>query len=281
VLAPNVIAMDCEVRSIFISDLHLGNRFARADLLLQLLESQTPQYLYLVGDIIDGWSLKRNWHWPESYNRLLDRIVELANGGTIIRFTPGNHDEFLRRFLLDNQWVTIRNEFIHIGADNRRFVIMHGDLFDDFEIKAKLLSVIGGFSYEVILRIDLWTNRILNRLGFRRFRISKTVKERVKLSVQFIGGFEKRVTQHAVDKHCDAVVCGHIHVPTLSRIGEVLYINLGDWIENNTALIEYGNGRLELIEMNSAEALAQSPPLHREIVDRHPELGSELFYEVA
>lgn len=262
-LAPQTSHSDSEVRSIFVSDLHLGSRFSRADRLLKLLNEHDPEFLYLVGDIVDGWLLKRHWRWPECYNRLLDRLVELAKNGTVIRLTPGNHDEFLRRFLLNCELICIENQFIHCGADDRRYVVLHGDLLDDFESKAKFLSVIGGIGYEVILRIDHWTNRLLGRLGCRRRRISKTVKEQVKSAVQFVNGFETRVAQHAVDEGCDGIVCGHIHVPSLNQIGNVLYVNLGDWIENHTALIEYGDGRLELVEMDVEQALAESPAVQK------------------
>lgn len=263
-LAPQTVNADSEVRSIFVSDLHLGSSFSRADRLLEFLNEHDPEYLYLVGDIVDGWLLKRKWRWPESYSRLLDRLVELAKNGTIIRLTPGNHDEFLRRFLLNCELICIENQFIHCGADDRRYVVLHGDLLDDFESKAKFLSVIGGIGYEIILRIDHWTNRLLQSLGCRRRRISKTVKEQVKSAVQFVNGFEARVAQHAVEEGCDGIVCGHIHVPSLNQIGNVLYINLGDWIENHTALIEYGDGRLELVEMDVEQALAESLPANRE-----------------
>jgi len=264
VLAPQTANVDSEVRSIFVSDLHLGSSFSRADRLLTFLNEHNPEYLYLVGDIVDGWLLKRRWRWPECYSRLLDRLVDLAKNGTVIRLTPGNHDEFLRRFLLNSELICIENQFIHCGADNRRYVVTHGDLFDDFESKARFLSFIGGVGYEIILRIDHWVNRLLRRYGHRRWRISKKVKEQVKLAVQFVNGFETRVTQHAIDEGCDGVVCGHIHIPNLSQIGNVLYINLGDWIENNTALLEYGDGRLELVEMDAEHALAESLPAQRD-----------------
>ncbi len=263
VLAPQTANVGSEVRSIFVSDLHLGSSFSRADRLLEFLNEHDPEYLYLVGDIVDGWLLRRKWRWPECYSKLLDRLVELAKNGTIIRLTPGNHDEFLRRFLLNSELICIENQFIHCGADDRRYVVLHGDLLDDFESKAKFLSVIGGVGYEIVLRIDHWVNRLLVRLGCRRRRISKAVKEQVKLAVQFANGFESRVTQHAVDEGCDGVVCGHIHIPSLNQIGDVLYVNLGDWIENHTALIEYGDGRLKLVEMDVEHALAESPAVQK------------------
>ena len=131
------------------------------------MERHQPAYLYLVGDIVDGWCLRRRWRWPEIYNRLLDRLIELANQGTTIRLTPGNHDEFLRRFLMNNELVSIHNEFVHELADGRRFAVLHGDLYDTIEQEAKWLSMVGGLGYETILRANHWTNRCLTGLGYR------------------------------------------------------------------------------------------------------------------
>ncbi len=247
------------VRSIFVSDIHLGSRFARVDRLLDLLSDHTPAYLYLVGDIVDGWCLKRRWHWPESYDRLLKRLLELANEGTIIRLTPGNHDEFLRRFLLSNDLVTIRNEFVHEVGDSRKLLVLHGDIFDTIERNAPWLCWIGGAGYEIVMRVDHWCNRLLDIFGFRRRRISQTIKQRVKLVVQFVSGFENRAINYARQSGCDIVVCGHIHYPTLCQSEDVLYINLGDWIENGTALVEHFDGALQLIDIDLSTPLGESP----------------------
>jgi len=254
------VAAGRKVRSLFVSDLHLGSRFSRVELLLEYLQSHQPQYLYLVGDIVDGWCLKRRWHWPEAYNRLIDRLVELARSGTVIRFTPGNHDEFLRRFLMNNELLTIRNEFVHHGADDRRFVVLHGDLFDEVESCAKWLSLVGCYGYEIILRLDHWVNRVLARCGVPRRRISQAIKSRVKRVVQFVSGFESRVLDYARQHRCDAVVCGHIHMPQLREEHGVLYANLGDWVENSTALVEYDDGRLQLIDVEAATVLGEALP---------------------
>jgi len=250
-----------KVRSIFISDLHLGSRFARADSLLAFLEGHQPDYLYLVGDIVDGWCLRRKWHWPETYNRLLDRLLELAREGTQIRLTPGNHDEFLRRFLLSHHLVMIEDEFIHEGPDQRRVVVLHGDRFDSVETQARWLSLVGNVGYEVLLRIDHYANRLLQRLGRPRRRISQAVKGKVKRIVQFVSQFEDRLREHAHLKGCQAVICGHIHMPEVSRRDGLLYVNLGDWVENGTALIEYHDGRLELLDTDRSRSLAQVNPL--------------------
>lgn len=247
------------VRSIFVSDLHLGSRFSRVELLLDLLQHHSPEYLYLVGDIVDGWCLKRKWHWPESYDRLLDRLLELAANGTTICFTPGNHDEFFRRFLFANDTVSIRNEFIHHTADNRRLMILHGDRFDDIETNARWLSFAGCIGYEIILRVDYWCNWMLRQLNIRTRRISQQLKRRVKLAIQFLSNFEHRAKQHARDQQCDAVICGHVHFPTLTHTDDVLYINLGDLVESGTALFEYCDGALSLIDIERRSMIAESP----------------------
>ena len=268
-MVSEAVEQDHDVRSIFVSDLHLGSRFAQAELLLEFLQRHQPAYLYLVGDIVDGWCLRRRWRWPETYNRLLDRLIELANQGTTIRLTPGNHDEFLRRFLMNNQLVSIHNEFIHELADGRRFAVLHGDLYDTIEQEAKWLSMVGGFGYETILRANHWTNHCLKRFGCQPRRFSLWVKERVKRAVQFVSDFEARVTEHAREIDCDGVICGHIHVPCLraherradeSLTRDTMYINLGDWVENSTALVEYGSGRLELMDVGKGLVLEESCP---------------------
>ncbi|MEM9587571.1 MAG: UDP-2,3-diacylglucosamine diphosphatase [Planctomycetota bacterium] len=268
--------MEREVRSLFISDLHLGSKFARAELLLEFLQSHSPEYLYLVGDIVDGWQLRRKWYWNETYNRLFDRLVEMANEGTQIRLTPGNHDEFLRRFLLNNEWVNIQNEFVHETADQRRFIILHGDLFDNIDQTAKWLSLVGNVGYELILRLDYWINRLLMRLGRQRKRISQGIKERTKKVVQFVGGFEQRVIDYAKEQDCNAVVCGHIHMPLMKLVQNVLYVNLGDWVENSTALIEYDDGSLDLFDMDHGGPIAQTESLLKPVSAMDPDESSQL-----
>jgi UDP-2,3-diacylglucosamine pyrophosphatase LpxH len=237
-----------DIRSVFISDLHLGSRFSRATEVLEFLKPLRPEYLYLVGDIVDFWALRRSWHWPSPYDALLNHLAELVNNGTQLFYTPGNHDSALRRFQTDEPPVLIRDEFIHQCADGRQMVVMHGDQFDRVEGRAKWLSVIGSVAYDLLLVADRSINRVLKSLDFAPWRVSSFVKRSVKKAVQFISGFEGRVAEHARDKCCDGIICGHIHVPRYQKMNDVLYVNLGDWVENTTALVEFTSGELVLLE---------------------------------
>ncbi len=236
------------VRSIFISDLHLGSRFSKATELLKFLQCHRPENLYMVGDIIDAWALRRRWYWPQAYDALLNHIAMLVDNGTKLFYTPGNHDSFLRRFQVDAPPVRIQDQFIHLCANGRRMVILHGDQFDNVEGGAQWLSVLGSISYNALLFSDRAINRLLSFLGVSPLRISGTVKQTVKLAVQFISRFEDKLVTHARKENCDGIICGHIHVPRYRMLKEILYVNLGDWIENSTALVEYNDGRLELLE---------------------------------
>ncbi|MEM1060766.1 MAG: UDP-2,3-diacylglucosamine diphosphatase [Planctomycetota bacterium] len=235
------------VRAVFVSDVHLGCEYARADAFLAFIESVRPDVLYLVGDFIDGWRLKKRWYWVPAYDDILGRMVTLIDGGTRVCYTPGNHDEFLRDFPIHVDGVTIRDEFVHQTADGRRVLVLHGDRFDVFERQAKWISVVLTFAYDWLL----WANRLV---GFGRGRgrpdyaFSAAVKSRAKWVARFFSDFERSVAKHAKRVDCVAAVCGHIHKPSMQAVDGVLYANSGDWIEHATALVEYDDGRLELVE---------------------------------
>ena len=243
---------DATVRSIFISDLHLGNRFSKASELLEFLQCHRPENLYLVGDFIDAWALRRRWYWPQPYDALFNYLGELVESGTNLFYTPGNHDSFLRRFQVDEPPVRIQDQFEHRCADGRRMVVLHGDQFDSVESGIQWLSVIGALCYDVILYADRAINRLLSTIGLSPRRISATIKQTTKKAVQYFSGFERQLLDHARQERCDVIICGHIHVPGYRMLDEILYVNLGDWIENTTALVEYGDGRLELLETTSS-----------------------------
>jgi len=227
------------VRSLFISDLHLGSRFAQAEAFLAFLEAYQPEYLYIVGDFLDGWSLQRAWRWQPVSTRILHHLLEWAWAGVTIRYTPGNHDAFLREFLRDFIWVEVADEFIHEAADGRRYVVIHGDQFDDVESKAAWLSKLGSLGYDLLLAVDRSINYVRRRLGRKPWRLSAGVKARVKRIVSFLSGFEERLTEHARQKRCQGVICGHIHTPVIAARGEITYGNSGDWVENCSALLEW------------------------------------------
>ncbi|QDU25983.1 UDP-2,3-diacylglucosamine hydrolase [Anatilimnocola aggregata] len=240
------------VRSIFLSDLHLGCRYSRAGELLALLDRHEPEYLYLVGDIIDGWRLKRRWHWQPEYSQLLQRIIELASRGVQIRYTPGNHDAFLRPFVNDFGFVEIADEFIHETATGQRLLVLHGDQFDTVEIRAQWLSVLGSVAYDTLLFAASGISRMQKLLGYEPTDLTGNLKRRVKQAVRFVSNFEERLARHARETGCDGVVCGHVHTPTAMQLHEVRYFNTGDWVENRSALIEYTDASLEILHLPAA-----------------------------
>lgn len=263
-------------RTLFVSDVHLGCRYSQAEHLYSLLISTQPERLYLVGDFIDGWRLKRRWHWREIYIRILQRLVQLASQGTQIYYTPGNHDEFLRDYLHDFGFVTVENEFIHETADGRRFVVLHGDRFDDVERHTRWLSVLGAWIYDGLVCANGIVNDIRRRLNLQDCRFSAEVKVWTKSAVRFISDFEERLVCHAKDLECDGVVCGHIHVPRIERFGEVLYCNTGDWVEHCTALVEHESGKLELLNWSGGRM-----NVNERLDNRQPQVRSRPFEPVA
>lgn len=235
------------IRSIFVSDVHLGCRYTHADALLQFLRGHEPEHLYLVGDIIDGWRLRRGWYWTDTYTYLLRHIVGLMKRGTRVYYTPGNHDEFLRCYLHDLGSIQIADELVHHTADGRRLLVMHGDQFDTAVRHAPWLAHLGDTGYNLLLGMNIVFNGVRRRLGKEYWSLSAAIKRRVKQATSFVSNFETLITQHAADRGCAGVVCGHIHTPRISRREGVDYYNTGDWVESCTALVEHGDGTLELL----------------------------------
>ncbi len=249
------------LRTLFVSDVHLGCRYSQAEEFLAFLEGIEVERLYLVGDFIDGWRLKRRWHWQAVYVRIFQRLVQLATQGTRICYAPGNHDEFLRDYLHDFGFVTVADQFVHRTADGRRFVVIHGDKFDDVERRAKWLSVIGAYGYDSLVHANGLVNWVRSGLRLADCRFSTRVKIWAKQAVRFVSDFEDRLVCHAKELHCDGVICGHIHVPRLDRYRGIVYCNTGDWVEHCSALVEYESGELELVEWsrNRSQLLRREP----------------------
>jgi len=235
------------IRAIFISDAHLGCKYAHADALLAFLRNHQPQYLYIVGDFIDGWRLRKNWYWTDAYTFLFKRIVDLMRQGTRVYYTPGNHDEFLRSFAENLGSIQLADEFVHVTADRRRLLVTHGDKFDAVVLNARWLSLLGDVGYNLLLGMNVVFNGLRRRLGFGYWSLSAAIKRRVKQATSFIGKFEEAVTRYAAQRGCSGVVCGHIHTPRITRHRGVDYYNTGDWVESCTALVEYSDGSLELL----------------------------------
>lgn len=244
------------VRSVFISDTHLGCKYSQADSLVAFLDEISPDYLYLVGDFIDGWRLRRSWHWQPAFSRVLRRLLDLAKAGVRIRYTPGNHDDFLRQFLHDFGFLEIADEFTHEAADGRRYLVLHGDRFDNVEIRAQWLSVVGAVGYDWLMWVDNLLNRGRRLLGQPPIFLSGYLKRRLKQAISFVSKYEQQLTREAFSQGCDGVICGHVHTPAISdhRVFSrvIRYLNTGDWMEHRTALVEYWDGALELIHLPAA-----------------------------
>ena len=235
------------VRTLFVSDVHLGCKYSQTDAFLNFLEHHEPETIYLVGDFIDGWRLKKKWYWNETKSRVVQHLIEMANCGVRIVYTPGNHDDFLREHDYQFDFVEIVNEIIHTTADGRRFYIAHGDMFDHVERNHRWLSLAGSVGYDLLCWASALINRVRRCIQMAPCNFSSWAKRRVKRAVQFVSDFEQRIIQHARQLQCDGVICGHIHTPTIAQSGDVVYCNTGDWVENRTGIIEHFDGALELV----------------------------------
>ena len=235
-----------ELLTVFVSDVHLGSRFCQAEAFLRFLETHQISDLYLVGDFIDGWSLRRRWRWPVVYHRIFHQLLKMSASGTRLYYAPGNHDEFLRNYLLDFGFIEVADEFCYHSVSGRRFLVTHGDRFDAVEKSMPWLSMIGGAAYEFLIWLNHTTNRVRQLLRFQHWHFSSRVKQRVKRAVQYISDFEAEVAEYARQQQCDGIICGHIHAPVMRQVSDVLYFNTGDWVEHCTALIEHHDGSWEV-----------------------------------
>ncbi len=256
------------VRTVWISDLHLGTPGCQADALLDFLRTVECETLYLVGDIIDGWQLRRSWYWPQSHNDVVQKLLRKARKGTKVIFVPGNHDEFARKYLGHNfGGVDVVKEHIHHLADGRMLWVTHGDHFDGVVQCAKWLAYLGDSAYEFTLRMNRHLNSLRARLGLPYWSLSRYLKLKVKRAVSYLGDFEAAVAREARSRGVHGVVCGHIHHAEMRIVDGVLYCNDGDWVESLTALVEHPDGQLEIIEWSErAAAEAQAPRKRHEPV---------------
>ncbi|MGF7175449.1 UDP-2,3-diacylglucosamine pyrophosphatase LpxH [Azospirillum doebereinerae] len=243
-------------RSIWISDVHLGTRGCQAELLLDFLKHTESDHLFLVGDIVDGWRLKKSWYWPQAHNDVVQKILRRARKGVGVYYIPGNHDEAAREYIgLQFGGVQVVDEWIHTTADGRRLLITHGDRFDAVVRYAKWLALLGDQAYVVLLQVNTLFNRVRRRLGFQYWSLSAYLKHKAKTAVEFIGNYEAALGEEARRRKVDGVVCGHIHSAEMRDIEGILYCNDGDWVESCTALVEHDSGALEIIHW--AEVMAQ------------------------
>lgn len=245
------------VKTMFVSDVHLGCRHAQADAFLEALNRCEPQELYLVGDFIDGWKLRSKWRWLPVYDQILQRLMAMHRRGAKIYYTPGNHDSFMRSFLSNFGMIDVKDRFIHKAVDGRRYLVTHGDQFDSIEQNCQWLSLVAAFGYDVLLS----ANWIVNKLRGKKedpYAFCGVIKRRVKRLVRHVSEFEGKLVDSARAQDCDGIICGHIHAPRIMQVDGLTYCNTGDWVENCSALVEYEDGHFSLIRRHG-EVIADLP----------------------
>ncbi len=245
-------------RTIWISDVHLGTRGCNAEMLVDFLHSVECETLYLVGDIIDGWRLRKGWYWPDAHNEVIRRVLKMAHRGTRVVFVVGNHDEMLREYAgLTFGGVELVLDTVHRTADGRRLLVTDGDSFDGVVLYAKWLALLGDKAYSVLLRANVLVNAVRRRFKLPYWSLSAHLKKRVKNAVQFVYAFEEAVARETAERGLDGVVCGHIHSAEIRQIGDITYYNDGDWVESCTALTEDSTGHMAIVDW-SAECAARA-----------------------
>ena len=243
-------------RSVWISDVHLGTKHAQVDALLTFLRDCECRYLYLVGDFIDGWQLQSKWHWNDSYNVLIQKILRKSRKHTRVIYLTGNHDEFLDNFTdLRFGSVTLAQQVIHTAADGKRYLILHGHQFDGLTHFNRVLEKLGTKVYDWILDFNLHFNRVRRRFGFGYWSIAAYLKFKAKSAVKYVTEYEETIAQMARKHDVQGVICGHIHRAEMKMIGDVAYLNCGDWVESCTALVEDFDGTIRLLHFHEDNAL--------------------------
>ncbi len=269
-----------EVRSIFLSDVHLGTRACQADSLLEFLREYDSEYLFLVGDIVDFWVLSRGVYWSTAQNTVVQKILKRARHGTRVVLVPGNHDEALREHVgVSFGHVQLLHDYVHTAADGRRYLLIHGDEFDQVTRYHRWLAVLGDRAYEFLVRLNAllsWVRRSLGVAGY--WSLSGYAKRKVKSAVNFIFDFEESVVHYVKERAVTGVICGHIHAAAIKVIEGVVYINCGDWVDSCTAIVEHPDGRMELIDWGARSravrieetSLAQAIPHKANAATRSP-----------
>jgi len=261
-------------RSIWISDVHLGTKGCNADLLIDFLDNTDSETMYLVGDIIDGWRLKKKFYWPAAHNDIVWRLLKRAKRGTRIVYIPGNHDEMFRQFTgLNFGGIEIRRAAFHNTADGRRLMVLHGDEFDAVMLSHRWLAFVGDWAYVTVMKFNVLVNAIRKAMGKPYWSLSKAAKHKVKNAVEFIGKYEEIVARAAGERGVDGVVCGHIHTAEhriFDHEGRAIeYWNDGDWVEGCNALVEHHDGTMEILnwpdeiarrETELTRQIGESPP---------------------
>jgi UDP-2,3-diacylglucosamine pyrophosphatase LpxH len=248
------------LRTVWISDIHLGTAGCNASMLCDFLHSIECDTLYLVGDIVDGWRLRKGWYWPGQHNEVIRRLLKMAHRGTRVVYIPGNHDEMFRDYAgLSFGGIEVQLEAIHKTADGRLLLVTHGDAFDGVVLYARWLAFLGDQAYTLLLKLNLIFNAVRKRLKLPYWSLSSYLKRRVKNAVQYVGQFEEVVAREALARGVDGVVCGHIHCAEIRQFGDITYYNDGDWVESCTALTEARDGSLSILDWADHVRAAKAP----------------------
>jgi UDP-2,3-diacylglucosamine pyrophosphatase LpxH len=245
-----------QVRSIFLSDIHLGTRGCQAEQLLEFLKEYESEFLFLVGDIVDFWAMSRGIHWSASQNTVVQKVLRRARHGTQVFLIPGNHDEALREYT-DSQFgnIQLAQDYLHTAADGRRYLLLHGDEFDQVTRYHRWVAVLGDASYNALVRLNTvlsWVRRKLGICGY--WSLAGYAKRKVKSAVSFISDFEESVVHEVRRRGIDGVICGHIHSAIIKQVEGVTYANCGDWVDSCSAIVEQPDGALELIHWRGFDA---------------------------
>jgi UDP-2,3-diacylglucosamine pyrophosphatase LpxH len=260
------------VRTLFLSDIHLGTRGCQADKLLDFMRHYEADTIYLVGDIVDGWQLKTGWYWPQAHNDVVQKLLRKARKGTRLLYIPGNHDEFLRDYYGTHfGGIEVLEDAIHVGADGRRYLVIHGDLFDVVIRHARWLALLGNHAYDAAIWLNTHFNTTRRALGLTYWSLSQWAKLKVKNAVNFIGEYEQTLAAQAHRRDVDGVICGHIHHAMIRDIAGLRYINCGDWVESCSAVIEHFDGTFEVVRWTASQPLLASPHGVSPAADADPE----------
>ncbi|WP_116134604.1 UDP-2,3-diacylglucosamine diphosphatase [Tropicimonas sp. IMCC34043] len=262
-------------RTIFLSDIHLGTRGCQAELLQSFLAHYDADTIYLVGDIFDGWKLRRGWHWPQGHNDVVQALLDKAGHGTRIVFIPGNHDEVMRSYLGTHfGGIEVVENADFVALDGKRYLVTHGDQFDVIVMNAKWLALLGDRAYGFLIWLNPRINQVRRLWSAQYWSLSKWAKQQVKQAVNFIGEYEEVLADDARRGGYDGVICGHIHHANIRMIDEIHYVNTGDWVESCTAIVEDPDGSLRLIDWEAA--MTRKRMLARKVARRRSKKNKEL-----
>lgn len=238
-------------KSIFISDVHLGSKGCKADLLCDFLKHNTSEHLYLVGDIVDGWRLRRKFYWPQSHTNVIRRILTAAKRDTKVTYIIGNHDEVLRGLLpygIHFGNIDLVNQCRYQALNGKTYMIIHGDMFDGvLRTKLQWLYHLGDMLYNILLTINVVVSKVRNYFNLPHWSLSQYLKNKTKEAVSYVNNFEELITDYCRKQKADGVICGHVHRAEIKLINNIDYMNDGDWVESCTALVENYDGTWEIV----------------------------------